>query len=402
MPYPPHQGTSLRNFNIVNGLLVNNAVDLLAIGAPVEPGVIPSQLSGLTQLRVTPQPQRTALDRLVRMVTDRLPDMAHRLRSSALEETLGEMLRQAIGSGKPYDIVQIEGIELAYTVPIIRRISPGSRILFDDHNAEAELQRRAFITDTRQPGRWPVAIYSYIQFLRLRKYEAWACRAVDWVTAVSEKDRDHLTRLAPEANISVVPNCIDVAKYRVNSGLTDSRYDLVFSGKMDYRPNVDAVLWFAREVWPHVIKERPGTTWAIVGQKPHRRLDRLRAAKGMTLTGWVESVLPYITQASVFIMPLRIGSGTRLKLIEAMAAGKAIVSTTVGVEGFDLQHGEQLLLADKPNQFAEQVLNLLDNPQERSWLGRNAQSYARQYDWREVTPIFDKIFVQLLSQHSNG
>jgi len=398
MPYPPQQGTSLRNFHILKGLTLNHAVDLLAIGVAVEPASIPDPLNGIRQIWVIPEPKRTATNRLLRLVTDRRPDMAHRLRSSELEQTLSEILLKAIGSDEPYDVVQIEGIELAYTLPIIRGASPGSRIVFDDHNAEAELQRRAFITDTRQPGRWPAAIYSYLQTLRLRKYEAWACQAADWVTAVSNKDRDHLLRIVPTANISVVPNSIDVAQYYVGPGSMESLYDLVFTGKMDYRPNVDAVLWFAREVWPRVIKEKPGAKWVIAGQKPHRRLAILQEEPGITLTGWVETVLPYISQSSVFIMPFRIGSGTRLKLIEAMAAGKAIVSTTVGAEGFDVEHGDQLLLADTPGEFADQVLLLIDNSNERARLGMNAQSFAQEYDWRKITPIFDKIYAQLLSQ----
>jgi hypothetical protein len=176
--------------------------------------------------------------------------MAHRLDSSELKEVLTTTLEEAKKRGKPFEVVQVEGIELAYLMPLVREISPSSRILFDDHNAEAELQRRTFVADRSKPGRWPAAVYSYIQAGRLRKYEAWACSMADWVTAVSQQDKKELETLAPETNISVIPNCTDTLEYAELPEADVPAYDLVFTGKMDYRPNVDAVLWFAEKSWP--------------------------------------------------------------------------------------------------------------------------------------------------------
>ena len=164
---------------------------------------------------------------------------------------------------------------------------------------------------------------------------------------------------------------------------------------MDYRPNVDAVLWFADAVWPGIRAQKPEATFAIVGQKPHARLERLRDVPGITLTGWVDSVRPYLLGAGVFIMPFRIGSGTRLKLIEAMAVGKAIVSTSIGAEGFAVRDGHALLLADTAAEMGTAVLHLLAHPAERERLGQNARQFAQQYDWRQVIPRFDELYRQL-------
>jgi glycosyltransferase involved in cell wall biosynthesis len=265
---------------------------------------------------------------MIRLFTDRRPDMAHRLYSRAFEAALIEVL-----AGERFDVVQIEGIELAWLMPLIHLHSPAGRIVFDDHNAEAELQRRAFLTDVGNPRRWVAALYSWIQAGRLRRYERWACRTADAVVVVSQADAGHIQALDANLSVTVIPNCIDVTDYQTDSRPGDPRFDLVFSGKMDYRPNIDAVLWFAREIWPLIRRERPETTWAIVGQKPHARLDWVKELPGVTVTGWVEAVQPYLAGAAVYIMPFRLGSGTRLKMIEAMAAGKAIVSTAVGAEG---------------------------------------------------------------------
>jgi len=396
-PYPPQQGTSLRNYNILRGLLTNHEVDLLTFGPSGRGPLVESNLAKCDQIKVVSYPGRTSLDRLVRLVTDRRPDIAHRLHSSTFDLELGRLLLNSSQNNLvPYDIVQVEGLELARAMPVIRKYSPTSRLVFDSHNAESELQRRSFQADLSNPKRWPAAGYSFVQKGRLRKYEAWACATADWVTVVSEQDRAKLLEIAPTSTITVVPNCIDVAAYGTEPETRIDDISLVFTGKMDYRPNVDAVLWFAEEIWPLINQQVPGVTWAVVGQQPHPRLRSLSSQAGITITGWVEDVLPYISAASVFIMPFRVGSGTRLKLIEAMAAGKAIVSTQVGVEGFDVQHNKQILIADEPAAFARAVLSLLGNDAERQRLGKAAQQYAQQFDWRQIVPRFDKIYRDLL------
>ncbi|MCP5094045.1 MAG: glycosyltransferase [Chloroflexi bacterium] len=397
LPYPAHQGTSLRNFHIIRGLAETHDVTLLSFLEPNQTADVEKirPLHTLcTNIHTIPVPQRSTAKRLMQLAVTRRPDMAHRLFSRAFNAKLRQLLQETA-----FDIVQIEGIELARTIEEIRVVGPLSKILFDDHNAETELQRRNFLTDLRVPKRWPAAVYSWFQVRRLRRFERWACEVADAVTAVSDTDRRHLqTLLGDKASntnkITVIPNSIDVRQYQALS--TDPiSFDLLFSGKMDYRPNVDAVLWFAEEVWPRILQKRPSTTWAIVGQKPHARLAPLNQLPGVTITGWVDSVLPYLHGAKIPIMPFRIGSGTRLKIVESMAVGKAIVSTSVGAEGFGVQHERDLLLADSANGFATAVLRLLENPTERARFGQSAQQFAKNYDWRQVIPIFTEIYRNL-------
>jgi glycosyltransferase involved in cell wall biosynthesis len=407
LPYPPHQGTSLRNFHIIRGLAERHDITLLSFledNQTSEPAANEPLFSLCEQIVTTPVPQRTKSIRLQQMLTTRLPDMAHRLFSTEFDVKLRQMLAQ-----KQFDVVQVEGIELAPYIPTIRELSPTSKIVFDDHNAEAELQRRNMETDAANPKRWPAAAYSWVQMGRLEKFEAWACAQADWVTAVSEADVVHLKKLlqrrgagAQRKTISAIPNCIDVTKYAANedgssfSPLPSAfSFDLVFSGKMDYRPNIDAVLWFAEAVWPQILAKRPLSTWAVVGQKPHARLERLQDVDGVTVTGWVESVQPYLAGAGVYIMPFRVGSGTRLKLIEAMASGLAIVSTQVGAEGFPVENGREIVLADSPDEMATAVLDLLNNPEKRAEIGQHAIQFAQKYDWRVVIPQFEAIYAQL-------
>ncbi len=393
LPYPPQQGTSLRNFHIIRGLAQRHEVTLLSFleeNQTADPTTI-TPLKNLCRKIVTVAvPQRSLADRLWQLIRSRLPDMAHRLYSPAFEAALQRLLVQ-----KQFDVVQVEGIELARYMSLIRAADSRARLVFDDHNAETELQQRNLLTDLYQPHRWLAAAYSWVQVQRLRRFESWAMKTADAVVAVSEADKRHLQSLIPNlpkrsVAISVIPNSIDVQAYQ--QPVPPLPYDLVFSGKMDYRPNIDAVLWFAEAVWPLVCAQRPSTTWVIVGQKPHARLSSLRSMPGITVTGWVEQVQPYLAGAQVVVMPFRIGSGTRLKLIEAMAMGKAIVSTPIGAEGFPVQDDKQLLLAEGGEAIATAVLRLLDHPQKQAELGQSAQKFAQKYDWRQVVPLFEKAF----------
>ena len=394
LPYPPQQGTSLRNYHILRGLAERNEVTLLSFlerEQSVEPAFAGPLLALCDQVVTVPAPLRNARTRLRWLLTTRQPDLAQRLASDAFAHKLQRLLRAFA-----FDVVHVEGLELAPYLATIRQLAPGALLLFDNHNAETELQRRAARADLRRVRRWPVAFYSLIQAVRLRRFERMACREADIVTAVSAKDAGLLEALANRP-VAVVPNCIDVAQYRPDSRIPPFEYDLVFSGKMDYRPNIDAVLWFGQEIWPLIRRHWPSATWAIVGQQPHARLDVLRRLPGVTLTGRVAQVQPYLLGGRVYIMPFRVGSGSRLKLIEAMAAGKAIVSTPSGAEGFPVRNDEHLLLADDPQAFAHAVLMLLRDYGERLRLGAAAGHFAEAYDWRQVIPRFEALYEEALT-----
>lgn len=400
LPYPPEQGTSLRNLNILRGLSQthNLKVSVLTFVGPKSPQKIPKHVAPIQQLLLAPLPQRSMQDRIRWQITTGMPDLAQRLRSPEFESSLQHLLMESTASNQPFEIVQIEGLELAHTLPVIREFCPQSKIVFDNHNAESQLQWRTYMADRKNPSRWLGALYSYFQSGRLAKYEQQSCRNADWVTVVSPEDRRYINQLAPNVRTTVIPNCIDIQEYATERESITPNYDLVFIGKMDYRPNVDAVLWFGHQIWPRILERRPDTTWAIVGKYPHRRIERLKQLKGVTITGRVERIQPYLYGAKVSVLPFRIGGGTRLKFIEAMAMGKATVSTSLGVEGFEVVAGRELLVADTALDFSEAVLKLLDNPEERSRLGSNARRRAADYDWRHVIPKFFRVYDELLGR----
>jgi sugar transferase (PEP-CTERM/EpsH1 system associated) len=379
----------LRNWGLISELATRHDVAVLSFLDPGQPARVAETLRRAATVEALPPPARTLRDRLGDMLTTRLPDMALRLDSPAYARRLRDWLARA-----PFDVVQVEGIEMAPYLDVLEAAQPRPRIVFDDHNCEYLLQKRAWRTDVGIPTRWPAAAYSLVQWHRLRRYEAQACRRADHVLAVSQADAAALRRLVPDLPVVVVPNGIDTTTYRPVRGAAEAPAPtVVFTGTMDFRPNVDAVLWFARQVLPQVKTQVPGLRFVVVGQRPHRRLDELRADPAITLTGRVEDVRPYIAQAGVYVAPLRIGGGTRLKLLEAMAMGKAIVSTRLGAEGYPVSDGEQLLLADTPSAFAAAVVSLLNDPRRRAALSRTARAFVeRRYDWRAIVPRVEAVY----------
>ncbi len=392
LPYPPQQGTALRNWGLISGLAARQRVSLLSFLAPgqaAQPAAVLQQ--ACARVKALAQPQRTLSRRLRDLVLTRQPDMALRLESTAFRQQLAAWLVE-----ESFDVAHVEGIELVPYMDLLETARPRPLIVFDDHNCEHLLQRSACLTDLAHPLHWHGAAYSLVQWQRLRRYERQACRRADRVLAVSEADAAALRALAPGLAPTVLPNGIDLSLYPVDLPAQPAmgQAALVFTGKMDYRPNVDAVLWFARRVLPLVRREEPQAHLWVVGQQPHHRLAPLQADPAVTVTGWVEDPRPYIAGAAVYVAPLRIGGGTRLKLLEAMALQRAVVATRFGAEGFPFSDGRELLLADEPEAFAAAVVSLLRDPTRRMALGQAARvSISGRYDWQVLIPQLESLYL---------
>jgi glycosyltransferase involved in cell wall biosynthesis len=206
--------------------------------------------------------------------------------------------------------------------------------------------------------------------------------------------------IVPDVDVTVVPNGVDVERYSAFAapeGLLPPN-SLVFTGTMDYRPNVDAVLWFAQRVLPLVRQRVPSARFYVVGRRPHPRLEPLRPRDGhpdtgIEITGSVPDTRPYIAGASLYVVPLRSGGGTRLKVLEAMAMRCPIVSTSMGVDGFPVVSGRDVQLADAPEAFAESVVQLLGDGQRRAELGQAGYEFAAsRYDWSAIVPLLERAY----------
>jgi glycosyltransferase involved in cell wall biosynthesis len=259
---------------------------------------------------------------------------------------------------------------------------PLPTVLFQ-HNVETVLWRRLAETESS-----PVRRMCYqIEAAKMAGYEENALARFHHVIAVSNNDRDEMRMFAPQCAITVVPTGVDLEQYSLVPAASGNPPIVVFTGSMDWEPNIDAVEYFCREIWPAILAAFPEARFQIVGRNPHGRVRRL-ASPSVEVTGTVPSVASYLRDATVVIVPLRIGGGTRLKIFEAMAMGKAMVSTSIGAEGLDVQHGRDLLLADDPESFAKAILELLPDSALRRRYEQAAAIQAKRYDWSRIAEGF--------------
>ncbi len=393
LPYPPHQGASQRNFNLLAGLAAHREIDLFSLltGDGYDAGPLETLIRHLV---VAPQPRRPGSQRLRDTFLSPLPDMALRLWNPDAFARLHQHVRD-----HPPDLIQIEGIEMAPYLYALRSAGvPLPVVIYDAHNAEYLLQRRALLADLRQPRRWAAAAYSAIQTAKLVRYERKLLHAVDAVVAVSEPDAQVLTELAPGIQLAVAPNGVDLAYYSIDFPTLDpypsNGPHLVFTGKMDFRPNVDAALWFAERVLPALADCHP-RFW-IVGRDPHPRLDILRSRPDVTITGAVDDIRPYIAHADLVVVPLLAGGGTRLKLLEAMAMARPVISTRLGADGYPLTDGEQVALADSSAEFAASCRRLLADRPAAEALGWRGRRFVEQnYGWEQVIPRLERLYFKV-------
>ncbi len=390
LPFPSESGAGIRNIGIIRGLSrAGHHLTLLSFAE--QPPAAANPLYELCEcVHAVPRPGHGKLKRLIRLIASDQADMAFRLAS----EDFGRRLRRLLQE-RAFDLIQFSGLELGGYLPLIQAGKKSAKVVYDALNAEAELQRTVAEVDRAELSRLPAAVYSTMQSARLERFEGAICRAVDAIIAVSEDDRAFLSRHGG-APVRVVPNGVAVADYAPPPDIARERAQLVFSGKMDYRPNVDAVEWFHKAVFPPVRAQFSEARLLIVGRKPHRRLQKLAADDSLQLTGWVESVQPYLHSAAIYVAPLRMGSGTRLKILQAMAAGCAVVSTSIGAAGLRDELRRSLMIADSADDFAGAVLALLRDEDRRRDLGARARArVGAHYDWQALIPQLLRVYAEL-------
>jgi polysaccharide biosynthesis protein PslH len=258
-------------------------------------------------------------------------------------------------------------------------------VLFQ-HNVESALWRRMADAESNPAKR---LVYQ-LEAKKMLSYERSALGKFDHVIAVSEHDRQQFLAMDPGSSITVVPTGVDTQKYTPAPPASADPPRIVFTGSMDWEPNVDAVAYFCSEIFPQIRAEFPQAVFQIVGRNPQFSVKQL-ASNFVEVTGTVPSVSKYLNEASVMVVPLRVGGGTRLKIFEAMAVGKAVVSTSIGAEGLDVQSGRDLILADDAQSFAEAVCLLLRDAQCRRGYEQAAAKVAAQYDWSNIERLFSKI-----------
>lgn len=367
-PYPPRSGVNMRVYQLLRQIASRHETTLLSYAHPDEQDRV-AALRAQLPVRVVQRRAPSGWGKRAAQLGSlpaRAPFSAREVHSPAMQAALDELC-----TAEAFDVIQLESSLLCGF-----RLPPGPKVVLDEHNIEYEVFERM-----REGERSLVRrVFNRREAMRFRRFEQEAWTRVDACVVTSEREQPVVREAAPETVTAVVPNGVDVEHFAPHSAPAQPR-TLVFNGTLEYRPNVDAAHWLVERIWPRVLMRCPDAQLAIVGRAPDALAKRL-SRPGVTVTGEVPDVRPYLHRAAVVAVPIRMGGGTRLKVVEGLAMGKAMVSTSLGCEGIAVRDGEHLLLANTPEAFAARVVDLFHHPELRRHLGRHGRRLAEtRYAW---------------------
>jgi sugar transferase (PEP-CTERM/EpsH1 system associated) len=392
--FAPHQiwpltsGNRLRDFHLARQLATRASVTVVEMCHPGELASLLPDDCGLGTLVSLDKGTGYTAGKILRGMIGPTPLTALNYFQPELATQLADIFNH-----DQFDTVQIEGVHLSEYMPVIRAAPHRPAILIDWHNIESELMARY----SQNAPSWTKSLVARRTATLLERTEMRLLETCRAHTVPSERERDKLIARCPSAKVYVMPNGVDahqfspaaIARVRRSTGLPNTNQSLLFVGSMDFYPNIDAVMWFVRDIWPGISQRHPELQFVIAGRKPSREVRKL-ASDRVVVTGTVDDVLPLYASAVAAVVPLRFGSGTRLKILEAMAAGVPVVSTHSGAEGIDVTHNVHLLLADSAAEIRAAIDQIIDSPPICSHLTQAARHLVEtQYDW---TVLGEKLF----------
>jgi len=385
---PVQNGGNIRSYHTARHLAERHKLTFLSYYDGPKDAVYERELqahfAGAVALN-TGKPELTSWRRAVdymRHVAQPEPYAIRRFACPAVQQQLSEWFER-----RAFDVVICDFLDAAINFP--KELTIPS-LLFQ-HNVESEIWRR----HAENSSGWAKKAVYRFEFSKMQNYERSMVRRFHHVIAVSENDRRLISAWTDASRISVVPTGVDLKSFRPGLSRSAEQPLVVFVGAMDWMPNVDGVEFFCREMWPRILKSMPDARFRIVGRNPVAQVQNL-ASDNVEVTGVVPSVTEHLREAAVVIVPLRVGGGTRLKIYEAMAMGRAVVATSIGAEGLDVRDGEDIVLADDPVKFSESVVSLLQNVALRKQYECAAAASAGRFDWSSIGARFEEILARQL------
>jgi glycosyltransferase involved in cell wall biosynthesis len=405
VPYPPDAGPKVRSYFVLRYLSQRYAVTLLAFSRPDDRPDAIENLRRYCEQVITVPIRRTKM-RDIRMLTaSLLSGESFIIRRDSVPEMNAQIDRLMASDSFAY--VHADQLWMAQYGLYARQVAKDRNLclILDEHNACFQIYQRLAEHEAHPLKRW----LWRREWPALKHFEIHACAMFDRVVTVTEEDREILQSLVNslsrevgsggiDKGFTAIPICVDVAAVKPVSP-NQSSLDTLHLGTMFWMPNVEGVLWFAREVWPTVRKRFPEATFTVVGKNPPTSIRDLAdsalngPAGGIKVTGYVPDPQQYLENAAVFVVPLFSAGGMRVKIVDGWRWGLPIVSTTIGAEGINYRDGENILIADSPEDFSKAIIRVLSEPDLAQRLRQNGRSWVEQhYDWQKVYSAWDAIY----------
>jgi polysaccharide biosynthesis protein PslH len=399
--WPVNSGSRLRDYQLAGQLAARCSVTFVEMRDAGEMPCDAPENSAIESVVTLEKGRRYTAGKILRGLAGPLPVTLLNCWSPVMAAAFRETL-----STRQFDTVQVEGVHLLEYLPVIRQALGAPPVVVDWHNVESELMWRY----ARNTPSWGRRIAARRTAKLIERAEDRLLNAAAVHTVTSERERKMLLARRPDAHVTVIPNGVDTSFYSAKNiehalcrdRQTDSRPAILFVGSMDYHANIDAVLWFSRAVWPEIAQTHPDLQFTIVGRDPTTEIRAL-ASERIHVTGTVDDVRPYYASAVAVVVPLRTAGGTRLKILEAMAAGVPVISTRIGAEGIEAEDGIHLRIADSGRQIAEAVREIVSAEMTRTRISQAARALvARIYDWSVIGARLRKLHAELRASHASN
>jgi sugar transferase (PEP-CTERM/EpsH1 system associated) len=395
VPYPPDSGPKVKTYYLLRHLAAQHRVTLVTFTRNAQEEADANALRSICAAVHTVNLKRSRLRdaaALLSSLTTGRPFIIERDDSMAMHQLLRRLEAEAAAAGQPFDLVHADQLNMAqFAEPL------SLPRLLDQHNAVWTILER-LAEQSSGPKSW----FLQREKRLLQRYEGRVCAEFEAVTAVSEEDRQALLQVMPsQRDIPVIPIAVD-AEQEQTIPREPGAQSILSLATMMWPPNVDGVCWFARQIYPLVRRVVPDTHFYVCGQRPTAEVRALSTSDpSIEVTGYVDDPRPYIARSACLVVPLRSGGGMRVKILEALARGIPVVSTTIGCEGIDVTPGQHLLVADTPSDFADAVTLLLRDPEFGAALAAaGRQRILERYDWRTVCPAMDGVYTRIVGSHA--
>ncbi|MFO1435817.1 MAG: glycosyltransferase family 4 protein [Gammaproteobacteria bacterium] len=390
-PYPLNSGKRARSFNLNSRLAKKHEVRWLAWGDPDSEACRYFASVGIHPIAVKRKsPPRSGAGFYLRLLWNLFQADPYIVTShfgSAMQRCLEQQLQEFAP-----DVVLCEWSPYSY---YLRGII-SCPVVVVAHNVEARIWQRYFQHETNPLKRW----YIGQQARKVQQFESRMLGSISGLTTVTEEEREFFSRLDPSLPIRVIDNGVDLDYFR-SASVPLKTTELVFAASMDWRPNQDAAMHLVQSIFPRIKAEVPNATLTLVGRNPPPHIRALAQVAGVTVTGTVDDVRPYLDRAAVCVVPIRIGGGSRLKILDALAMSKAVVSTHVGAEGLHVRHGENIALADSDAEFSAAVVSLIHDPHQARSLGMAGRARVEErYGWDILAQRLSAFLSLVVGEHA--
>lgn len=390
-PYPPDNGSKIRVYHLLQELARHHQITLLSfLPTAAETRFIPRLQEFCTTVRVVQRDpfQRDRMKAILGFLSPRprsvvstySPEMAQSVRKTVRRESFDIVIASTTATAAY--ALQVSGVP-----KVLEEHNFMTRLMWEQYHAQR--------SPLKQLQRW-------LTWQKSKRYESWLFRQFDACTMVSEQDKAAVLATMPGCpRVEVIPNGVDVHYYAAGS-IAPAPYTLVFNGALTYSANHDATRYFLGEILPLIRAEVPDVALKITGSTAGVDLDGLSLDSNVVLTGYMDDIRPVVAASWVCVVPLRVGGGTRLKILEAMALGTPVVTTSKGAEGLDVSPGQDILIADEPAEFATSTLRLLRDPALRQHLAHHGRKLVeRKYSWTKIGQKLNSLLEIVVRERSS-